>query len=323
MTISKKFFLHNILKKNNIFFNPKKVKDICIDNIANILSAKKNSITFLSKINYVKYLSKCNASAIIVLEGLEKYIPKNMIIISSKNPDLDFIKILTFFNPDSYYTKNNKFHIKKNEIKKKYKYLNFGNNFYLENNVKIGNNVFVGNNVTLKKNCVIGNNVVIGSNVVIENAIISDDVHICDNVVIGKKGFGFKFFNNKCYRIPHIGKVVIKKGCEIGSQCVIDRGSIQDTIIGENTFLDNFVHIAHNVVVGNNCIFAAQVGIAGSTKIGNNVIIGGQAGISGHLTIGNNVRIGGKSGVLKNIKDNETIMGYPANSLREFIKKNK
>jgi UDP-3-O-[3-hydroxymyristoyl] glucosamine N-acyltransferase len=67
-------------------------------------------------------------------------------------------------------------------------------------------------------------------------------------------------------------------------------------------------------------MIAAQCGIAGSTIIGNNVSIGGQSGISGHLRIGNNVKIGGKSGVIKNIKDNETVMGYPAKNIKEFIK---
>jgi UDP-3-O-[3-hydroxymyristoyl] glucosamine N-acyltransferase len=81
------------------------------------------------------------------------------------------------------------------------------------------------------------------------------------------------------------------------------------------------VHIGHNVTIGQRCIFAAQVGIAGSTKIGNNVVIGGQSGISGHLIIGDNVRIGGKSGVIKNIKDNEVVMGYPSVPFREFVKK--
>ena len=177
--------------------------------------------------------------------------------------------------------------------------------------------------MTIKKNCKIGNNVIIGSNVVIENSFISDNVHICDGSVVGKKGFGFKFVKNNCLRIPHIGKVIIGKDCEIGANCVIDRGSISNTIIGEKTFLDNQVHIAHNVSIGMRCILAAQVGVAGSTKIGNNVIIGGQAGISGHLIIGNNVKIGGKSGVVKNLKDNETVMGYPAKPFREFVKENK
>ena len=124
-------------------------------------------------------------------------------------------------------------------------------------------------------------------------------------------------------RVPHIGKVIIGKNCEIGSNSVIDRGSITNTIIGDDTFIDNSVHIAHNVKIGKRCILAAQVGIAGSTIIGNNVVIGGQAGISGHLIVGNNVKIGGKSGVIKNIKDNEVVMGYPAIQFRDFVRNNR
>ena len=88
-------------------------------------------------------------------------------------------------------------------------------------------------------------------------------------------------------------------------------------------FIDNQVHIAHNVNIGNNCIITAQVGFAGSSIIGNNVSIGGQAGVSGHLKIGNNVQIGGGSGVIRNIPDNTKVMGYPAKDIRKFLKDNK
>ena len=89
------------------------------------------------------------------------------------------------------------------------------------------------------------------------------------------------------------------------------------------SFLDNHIHIAHNVKIGENSIIAGQVGIAGSSILGNNVRIGGQAGISGHLTIGNNVEIAGGSGVIKNIPDSSKVMGYPAKNIREFLKDNK
>ena len=135
------------------------------------------------------------------------------------------------------------------------------------------------------------------------------------------KRFWFYSFKNKNLKFPHIGKVVIKDNVEIASGCTIDRGSIDDTIIGKNTYLDNQVHIAHNVKIGSNCMIAGQVGFAGSSKIGNYVKIGGQAGVSGHLNIGNNVQIGGGSGVIKDIKDNQIVMGYPALPLREFLKK--
>ena len=117
--------------------------------------------------------------------------------------------------------------------------------------------------------------------------------------------------------------VIIKDNVEIGCNNTIDRGSLSNTIVGKNTFIDNQVHIAHNVTIGDNCIITGQVGFAGSSKIGNQVYIGGQAGISGHLTIGNNVQIGGGSGVIKNIPDNSKVMGYPAKEIRNFLKDNK
>ena len=127
---------------------------------------------------------------------------------------------------------------------------------------------------------------------------------IQDSCKIGQKGFGFIPINNKNFKIPHIGKVVIEDDVEIASGCTIDRGSVDDTVIGKNTYLDNQVHVAHNVKLGSNCMIAGQVGFAGSTVIGNNVSIGGQQ-LSGHLIIGNNVKIGGGSGVVNDIKINK------------------
>ena len=157
----------------------------------------------------------------------------------------------------------------------------------------------------------------------IKNSIIGNNVVIQDGNKIGLKGFGFIPIENKNLRFPHIGKVILEDNVELGSSCTIDRGSIDDTKIGKNTFIDNQVHMAHNVKIGKNCMIAGQVGFAGSTSIGNNVSIGGQAGISGHLKIGNNVKIGGGSGVVNDISDNSVVMGYPAVPLREFLKKGK
>jgi len=135
----------------------------------------------------------------------------------------------------------------------------------------------------------------------------------------------FWFFPNKIknIRYPHIGIVIIEDNVEIGCGATIDRGSLSNTVIGKNTFIDNQVHIAHNNKIGNNCIIAGQVGFAGSSTLGDNIMIGGQAGISGHLKIGNNVHIAGGSGVIKNIEDNSKVMGYPAKDLKNFIRNNK
>jgi len=198
-----------------------------------------------------------------------------------------------------------------------------GKNVLIGENVRIGANCLIGHNTIIEKNVHIGDNCKIGSNTIIRNSIIRNNVSILDNCTIGKKGFGFFPNKKKNFRYPHIGIVIINEGCEIGCGATIDRGSMSNTEIGKNTFLDNQIHIAHNVKIGENTIIAGQVGIAGSSTIGDNVRIGGQAGISGHLKIGNNVDIAGGSGVIKDIPDNSRVMGYPAKNLREFLRENK
>ena len=178
-------------------------------------------------------------------------------------------------------------------------------------------------NTIIEQNVTVGDNCVIGSQIVIRNSLIGKGVVIQDGCKIGLKGFGFIPIKEKNLRFPHIGKVLIKDNAEIGANCTIDRGSINDTEIGQNTFLDNQVHVAHNIKIGNNCMIAGQVGFAGSSVIGDSVSIGGQAGVSGHLKIGNNVKIGGGSGVVKDIQDGSIVMGYPAVSLKDFIRSSK
>jgi UDP-3-O-[3-hydroxymyristoyl] glucosamine N-acyltransferase len=206
--------------------------------------------------------------------------------------------------------------INKTIFKKKVK---FGKNVLIGKNVKIGKNCFIGHNSITEKNVIIGNNCSIGSNVIIRNTIVHNNVHILDGCVIGIKGFGFFPEKESNYRYPQIGVVIINDNAEIGCGATIDRGSMSNTIIGKNTYLDNQIHIAHNVKIGDNCIIAGQVGFAGSSTLGNHVVIGGQAGVSGHLKVGNKVHIGGGSGVMRNIPDNFKVMGYPAKDLRKFI----
>ena len=140
-------------------------------------------------------------------------------------------------------------------------------------------------------------------------------------VLILSTGFPTNAGSNYLY--PHLGYVYIGNNCSIGSNCTVDRGKIDITLINDNCMLDNLIHVGHNVCINKNTTIAAQTGISGSVFIDNDVIIGGQAGVSGHLKIGNNIQIGGGSGVIKNIPDNSKVMGYPAKDIRKFIKENK
>ena len=281
--------------------------------------ANSSNITFFESINYKDFASKTKASFCITTNKLKNYLPKNCNPIIVKNVLYELARVTKKFYPnaDIDYPDLSL----SNSNTSKYKDVKFGNNVLIGNGVKLGENTIIGSNTIIEHDVTVGKNCIIGSHVTIKNSLIGDNVVIQDGCKIGLKGFGFIPLNNKNIKFPHIGSVILQNNVEIASSCTIDRGSIDDTVIGENTYLDNQVHVAHNVKMGKNCMIAGQVGFAGSTTIGNNVSIGGQAGVSGHLKIGNNVKIGGGSGVVKNIDDNCTVMGYPAIPFKEFIKK--
>ncbi|MDB4193806.1 UDP-3-O-(3-hydroxymyristoyl)glucosamine N-acyltransferase [Candidatus Pelagibacter sp.] len=326
--------MYNPFFKNN---GPFKISDILqlinlddlkIDNDQNIVDIKdlftseKNDITFFHSKKYKDTAKNTKASFCITTESLKGELPKNCRPLIVDNVLVSTSKVTSKFYPSSI--NDNYDYTAKDITETKFKdKVKFGKNVLIGNNVTLGFNCLIGHNTIIEQNVSIGDNCSIGSNVIIRNTLINDNVTVLDNCVIGKHGFGFFPINKKNLRYPHIGIVIIGENSEIGSGCTIDRGSMSNTVIGKNTFLDNQIHIAHNVKIGENSIIAGQVGIAGSSILGNNVRIGGQAGISGHLIIGNNVEIAGGSGVIKDISNNSKVMGYPAKNIRDFLKDNK
>ncbi len=315
------FKLGDILKHLNIK-NDENNQDQNIVDIKDLQNSKSDEITFFHSKKYKTIANNTKASFCITTKNLENELPKSCMPIIVNNVLLSTSLVTSKFYPDSI---NDDFDTTAEEINntKFSDRVKFGKNVLLGKNVTIGSNCIIGHNSIIEKNVIIGNNCSIGSNTIIRNTLIKNNVRILDNCVIGKHGFGFFPKNNRNLRYPHMGIVLIEDDCEIGCSSTIDRGSMSNTIIGKNTYLDNQIHIAHNVKIGENSIIAGQVGIAGSSIIGNNVKIGGQAGISGHLKIGNNVEIAGGSGVIKDIPDNSKVMGYPAKNIRDFLRENR
>ncbi len=299
-----------------------KFTDHLVYDISDLDNADNTHLTFFHSKKYHSAASKTKASYCVTLKNLSNYLPISCKPICVDNVLSVVSKITSKFYPHAI---NDNFDssVKKIEELSLNDNIKYGKNILIGNNVEIGKNCLIGHNTIIEKNVKIGSSCSIGSNVIIRNTVIEDNVSILDGCVIGKKGFGFFPNKLKNLRYPHIGIVIVGENSEIGCGSTIDRGSMSNTVIGTNTYLDNQIHVAHNVKIGNNTIIAGQVGIAGSSIIGNNVKIGGQAGISGHLRIGNNVDIAGGSGVIRSIPDNTKVMGYPAKNIREFLKNNR
>ena len=297
--MSNPFFINNgPFKISEIFkilnIELKIEENLLVKDIQDLYNADKESITFFHSKKYNQIAKKTKASYCITTQNLKDYLPKNCTPIVVENVLISTSLVTQKFYPNSIEDEYDAtaVDIKATTLKD---IVTAGKNVLVGDNVKIGKNCLIGHNSIIERNVQIGDNCKIGSNTILRNSIIKDNVTILDNCVIGKKGFGFFPSQSKNLRYPHIGIVIINENSEIGCGSTIDRGSLSNTEIGKNTFLDNQIHIAHNVKIGENTIIAGQVGIAGSSIIGNNVKIGGQAGISGHLRVGNNVEIGAVS----------------------------
>lgn len=308
------------LKEINQIINGKLFgnEEIVIENIASIEKAKQGDISFIADEKFFPLIETTNASCVIISQ-----IPKNQkcAFIQVEHPYLAFKKLADIFYP----------------LDKPFQEIHssviYGKNCKLGKNISIAPFVFIGDEVILEDNVIIfphtyiGNKVKIGKNTIIhsnvsirEKCIIGENVIIHNNTCIGSDGFGYTYINKSHYKIPQIGKIIIEDDVEIGSNVSIDRATLDDTIIGKGTKIDNLVQIGHNVKIGKNCIIAALVGIAGSVKIGNNVIFGGQAGVSDHIEIGDNVIAASRSGIIKNIPANTVVSGFPAREHRKALK---
>ncbi|WP_298743211.1 UDP-3-O-(3-hydroxymyristoyl)glucosamine N-acyltransferase [uncultured Brevundimonas sp.] len=179
---------------------------------------------------------------------------------------------------------------------------------------RIGAHTVIGPGVQIGRDCVVGSNVTVGF------ALIGDRVRILSGARIGEPGFGAAGSHAGPVDVPQLGRVILQDGVSVGANTCIDRGAYDDTVIGENTKIDNLCMIAHNCVVGRNCLMAAHTGLSGSVTVGDGVMFGGQAGVGDHLSIGEGARVAAGAGVLQDIPAGETWSGYPAKPLRQSLR---
>ncbi len=174
---------------------------------------------------------------------------------------------------------------------------------YVGKRVKMGENCTLYPNTTIREDCVLGNRVILQA-----------------GAVIGGDGFGYITQNGKHTKVLQTGNVVLQDDVEIGCNTCIDRATVDSTIVGKGTKIDNLVHLGHNDVLGENCLVVAHVGISGSVTVGNNVTFGGQVGTVGHITIGDNCIFGGRTGITNNVPSGSVMGGFPAMPMKEWLR---
>jgi UDP-3-O-[3-hydroxymyristoyl] glucosamine N-acyltransferase len=187
--------------------------------------------------------------------------------------------------------------------------------------VTIGEAAWIGPHAVVGDGCTVGAATRLGPHVTLApRTELGARVLVHAGARLGREGFGFVQRDGRAERIPHVGGCIVQDDVEIGPNCTIDRGSIDDTVIGAGSKLDAMVHVAHNVRIGRGCLLAAQVGIAGSTRLEDGCVLGGQVGLAGHLTVGAGAKLAAQAGVFGDVPAGETWSGYPARPHREALR---
>jgi len=193
--------------------------------------------------------------------------------------------------------------------------------------VVLGRNVRLGARCRLAQGVSVGDGVVVGDDTTLGPGVvcyagtrIGSRVVLKAGAVLGGDGFGYLSDGKGHARIPHVGGCILEDEVEVGSNTCIDRGSIDDTVVGRGTKLDNLVQVGHNVRIGERCLIMAGVGIAGSTRVGNEVILAGHVGVTDHLAIGDRARIAAKSAIFGDVPAGASFSGHPARPHRQFLR---
>ncbi|MFI3300486.1 MAG: UDP-3-O-(3-hydroxymyristoyl)glucosamine N-acyltransferase [Candidatus Gastranaerophilales bacterium] len=314
-----------------------KVENVEISQIAPPLLADENTLALALGEDEINNLSESKAKAALVPLGVS--IP-NITTIEVERPRLAMMKLLHVFyeaprvydgiHPtaviDASATIGKDVQIGPNVV--------ISHHAVIGDGTKILANGYIGGGSKIGKNCFFHANVNIGDRI-----RVGDDVILHNGVSLGADGFSFVTENpdnieqarkdgeikeenvkHVIFKIPSIGSVIIGNNVEIGANSAIDRGTIENTVIGDDTKIDDLVMIGHNCRVGKGCMIVSQVGIAGSCVIGDRVVIAGQAGLADHIQIGDDTIIAAKAGVTKSFPEKSIVVGAPAVPRKEFIK---
>ncbi|MFW5451556.1 MAG: UDP-3-O-(3-hydroxymyristoyl)glucosamine N-acyltransferase [Methylophagaceae bacterium] len=275
-------------------------KDFEVDSFATLQSATVRQISFLANTKYKKYLAISQAGAVIVSNDVVDDVPLHAIVVN--DPYVAYAKAAALLNPIKADHDGVHASASVSSDSRVHPSASIGAQVVIESKVEISSGVVIGPGCVVQSGVKIGEDTRLVANVTLcQNVQIGKRVIIHPGTVIGADGFGIAHDNGKWIKVPQIGSVIIGDDVEIGANTCIDRGAIDNTVIGNGVKLDNLIQIAHNVVIGDHTVMAGCSGISGSSQIGSHCVIGGGAGIAGHLTIADGVQLTGTTFVTKSI----------------------
>jgi len=286
-----------------------------IASVAPLSSADEGAIAFLADRKFAAALAETRAGAVIVPASAVEAVPEHCAIIQSGEAQASWARAsLILHQARLLATAITAADACEDETVRLAPGVVLGEGVRIGRGSQIGANTVIGPGVQIGRDCVIGSNVTLGF------TLIGDRVKIYAGARIGEAGFGAAGSKAGPVDIPQLGRVIIQDGVTIGANTCIDRGAYDDTVVGENSKIDNLCMIGHNCVIGRNVLMAAHSGLSGSVTVGDNVMFGGQAGVGDHLTIGVGARVAAGAGILADVPAGETWSGYPAKPLRQFLR---
>lgn len=275
-------------------------ENIKIDKFTSLANPTQNSICWSKKLLRTEDIPDC--VVLVCLPEQERNHDMKTLIIHVAEPRKVFAEIAERFCPEK-------------------KMLGISLSAQIHDSVILGKNVYIGPKCVIGECCEIGNNTIIDANVTIYDHVkIGEKCHISSGVVIGADGHGYYLDENKRYKkIRHMGGVTIGDDVDVGANTCVDRGVLDNTVIGNNTKIDNLVQIAHNVRIGTNTTIAASAILAGSVVLGDNCWIAPGAVIRNGVCLNNEVQVGMNSVVYRTTdKSNICLVGDPAKIIREY-----
>ncbi|MDR2508208.1 MAG: UDP-3-O-(3-hydroxymyristoyl)glucosamine N-acyltransferase [Candidatus Accumulibacter sp.] len=290
---------------------------IVVSQVASLESAKTGQIAFLSTPKFLDQLRVTRASAVILSPQFAE--TTSLARIVHPNPYAYYARVVALLNPVLHgFSGIDRSAVVLSELPAS---ANIGAQ------TVIGKRVQFGENVTVYPGCVIGDDVFIDDDtllyprvVVYNDCRIGKRTIIHAGTVIGGDGFGFAKEGDAWVKIPQIGRVIIGDDVEIGVNTAVDRGALDDTVIGNGVKLDNLIQIAHNVQIGDHSAMAGCAGIAGSTKVGKRCTIGGAGMIGGHIELADDVHVSGGTLIAKSLKTPGVYTGvYPMEMHGEWL----